>query len=357
MGRPGVTYLEVSSAAQQLVASRRIPTIEAIRIALGGTGSNSTIGGHLRTWKATQDQTQQIATKENLPEELVATMKGLWEMVMNQSEERIQTIKQDTQQELIKLKQEAQQLQQESGQWQQQYQQIKQERDGFAHEKSVVEQLFADSKIEIATLTEKHSGLEQQNQEKQSYLDEMQKQNQQIQANLEHYRASALEQRLADQKRYEQQQRQYEQTIQQINQELEEVKKENALFQQQNQQVYFERDNLETKLDKLEAQHETIAARLTDTLSELAKKEEAQKHWQDQSGILTIKFDEQNKSFVELQAKHAMLLQQLETTNADIKEMRQQNKVLANEKWELGQEKARLYGQLKQVESVKLARA
>ena len=29
---------------------------------------------------------------------------------------------------------------------------------------------------------------------------------------------------------------------------------------------------------------------------------------------------------------------------------------LANEKWELGQEKARLYGQLKQVESVKLAR-
>jgi len=36
--------------------------------------------------------------------------------------------------------------------------------------------------------------------------------------------------------------------------------------------------------------------------------------------------------------------------------MRKQNKALANEKWELGQEKARLYGQLKQVESVKLAR-
>ena len=49
-------------------------------------------------------------------------------------------------------------------------------------------------------------------------------------------------------------------------------------------------------------------------------------------------------------------IQQSEITNDEIKELRKQNKTLANEKWELGQEKARLYGQLKQVESVKLAR-
>ena len=91
MAKPGVTYLEVSNAAQQLAASGKVPTIEAIRIALG-TGSNSTLGTHLRTWKASQSQTQRVATKENLPEELVATMKGLWELVMNQSEEKIQTI-------------------------------------------------------------------------------------------------------------------------------------------------------------------------------------------------------------------------------------------------------------------------
>ena len=355
MARPGVTYLEVSNVAQQLAASGRIPTIEAIRIALG-TGSNSTLGAHLRTWKATQNQAQQIATKENLPEELVATMKGLWELVMNQSEERIQTIKQETQQDLAKLKQEAQSLQQDSAHWQQQYQQIKKERDGFAHEKSVVEQLLANAKIEIATLTEKYAGLEKQNQEKQTHIAEMQRQNQQIQANLEHYRASALKQRTADQQRYEQQQRQLEQTIQQINQELIVTKRENMVLQQQNKQVYFERDSLETQLDKLETQHESVTARLTKTLNELSKKEEAQKHWQDQYNILTTKFDEQNKVFTELQTQHALLLQQSEIIKAELKEIRQQNKVLANEKWELGQEKAKLYGQLKQVESVNLAR-
>lgn len=33
------------------------------------------------------------------------------------------------------------------------------------------------------------------------------------------------------------------------------------------------------------------------------------------------------------------------------KELREQNKLLVHEKWELGQEKAQLYGQLKQLET------
>lgn len=357
MARPGVTYLEVSNAAKQLAASGRIPTIENVRIALGSTGSNSTLGTHLRAWKATQDQTQQIATKEKIPEELIATVKGLWELIINQSEEKILKIQQETKQSLEKLKQETQQLQQESGQWQHQYQQIKQERDSFVHEKSTMEQLLADSKIEIATLTEKQIGLEQQNQEKKSHIDELQRQNSQTQANLEHYRASALEQRLAEQQRHEQQQRQLEQNIQQIYQELTKVKQENILFQQQCQKVHFERDGLKIDFDKLYVQHEANSARLTETLNELAKKEEAHKHWQNLNDALTIKLDEQSKLFVELQTKHAMLIQQSEIMNEEVKELKKQNKTLANEKWEIGQEKARLYGQLKQVESIKLARA
>ena len=70
------------------------------------------------------------------------------------------------------------------------------------------------------------------------------------------------------------------------------------MLQQQNQQACFERDNLKTQLDKIETQHESVTTRLTDVLNELAKKEEAQKHWQDQSYVLTIKLDEQNKLFV-----------------------------------------------------------
>lgn len=59
MARPGVTYTEIASAAQQIAASGRFPTVEGVRLILG-TGSNSTVGQHLRTWKLKQDSTQQI---------------------------------------------------------------------------------------------------------------------------------------------------------------------------------------------------------------------------------------------------------------------------------------------------------
>lgn len=355
MARPGITYNEVSNAAQQLASAGKTPTIESIRIILG-TGSNSTLGTHLKTWKAGHDLTQQLASKEKLPEELVATMKGLWELVMNQAEEKIQVIKQNTRQELEKLTKENQALQQESGRWQQQYQQINKERDGLIHEKQVVDQLLSDAKVEIASWTEKCTGLEKQLQEKQAHIIELQKQNQQIQANLEHYRESVLEQRLVEQNRYEQQQRQFELSIQQFNQEVSAIKKEGADFKQQSQQVRIEKEGLQKQLDKLIERHEDAEERLAKALNALAKKEEAQKHREEQYNELVIKWDNLNKEHSELKTQTALVQQQAEAAKIELEEVRKQNKVLANEKWELGQEKARLYGQLKQFEAMKLSK-
>ena len=141
MARSGVTYLDVANAAQQLVAAGKNPTIENVRITLG-TGSNSTLGAHLKTWKSKQESTQQIATKENIPEALISALKGVWERVMNQCEETIQTIQQETGQKLSQLKQELHSLQKDNTQQLQQNQQLKQERDSLAHEKLAIEQLL-----------------------------------------------------------------------------------------------------------------------------------------------------------------------------------------------------------------------
>lgn len=355
MARPGVTYNEVSNAAQQLVASGKTPTIESIRIILG-TGSNSTLGSHLKTWKASQDLTQQVVAKENLPEELVATMKGLWQLVMNQAEDKIQTIKQSTKQELERLAKERQTLQQESGHWQQQYQQIKKEKDVLFHDKQAIDQSLSDAKVEIASWTEKYAGLECQIQEKQAHITELQKQNQQIQANLEHYRESVLEQRLAEQNRYEQQQRQFELTIQQLNQEISVIKKESMDFKQQSQQACIEKEGLQKQLDKLIERYEEAEERLAKALNALAKKEEAQKHKEEQYNALSIKLDGLSKECSELKIQAAVVQQQADATKIELEEVRKQNKLLANEKWELGQEKAKLYGQLKQFESMKLSK-
>ena len=307
MARPGVTYHEVSMIAQRLIAAGKNPTIDAIRIELG-TGSNSTLGTHLRTFKERQTQTQKLATKENIPEELIVVIKGLWERVMTQSEDKIQMIQQETAQDITTLRQEVQLLRQSNTDWQQQFQKVKQERDALSHEKSTLMQLLSNLKIEAAAMIEKISGFSQTVAEKQMRIDELHKQHKQTQANLEHYRTASLEQRTLDQLRFEQQQKLSEQTISQINQKL-----------------------IRESEEKL-------------TLHELAKT--VQKL--DQFDALQIKFNEQNNILIDLKTQHALTLQQLNVEKLKSKEIIEQNKALASEKWILGQEKAQLYGQLKQ---------
>ena len=343
MARPGVTYREVSIIAQRLISAGKNPTIDAIRIELG-TGSNSTLGAHLRTFKERQTQTQQLATRENIPEELIAVIKGLWERVMNQSEDKIQIIQQETAQDITQLKQEVKSLLHSNTNWQQQFQKTKQERDAFAHEKSALEQLLSHSKIEAAAMTEKLNGLEQKIAEKQIRIDELHKQHKQTQANLEHYRTASLEQRTLDQQRFEQQQKLSEQTILKMNQKLIQSSEEKLTLQQQSQKIIFEKENLKSELYKLNMQHEITMTHLSDAKNELVKATQSL----EQLNVLKIKFDEKNKILIELQTQHALTKQQLETEKLKSKEIGEQNKTLASEKWQLGQEKAQLYGQLKQ---------
>ncbi len=350
MARPGVTYFDVSNAAQQLIAAGKTPTIESIRIALG-TGSNSTLGSHLRTWKSNQGQTHKIATKENIPEELVAALKGVWDRVMNQSEDKIQTIQQETQQEILQLKQEIQNLQKENAHHQQQNQLLKQERDSFYHDKSVIEQVLNESRIEGTALTEKYAALEKQNQDKQELVNELRRQNQQIQTNLEHYRNASLEQRLSDQQKYEQQQKQLELINQQLNQELTQSRNETLSLQQKNKEVIFENNYIKEQINKLEVQNEQMVIRITDSHNELKIKLHEQKQLQGQFQMLQEKYNEQNQLITNIKTQHALLLQQSEILKSECNELCEKNKLLAQEKWELGQEKAQLYGQLKQLES------
>lgn len=350
MARPGVTYTEIASAAQQIAASGRFPTVEGVRLILG-TGSNSTVGQHLRTWKMKQDSTQQIATKENIPEALIAAIKGVWEVVMTQSETAIQTIQDEASQTVSTNKQHLEQLQKSNNEWQQRYQQLKQKYDGLAHEKATLDHLLINEKLELATTAVKLANMEQKYEEKQMRVDELNRQNQQIQANLEHYRESSLAQRLEDQQRYEQQQNQLERTIQQLNQELVEAKRSSGILQQSHQHATFENDNLKIQLHKIENQYESQTTRLTDALGEVIKKTQDAEHWQNQFQALQIKYDEQNKNHMELKTQQAVSSQQLVKLQSELKEMRDQNSVLAHEKLVLGQEKAQLYGQFKQLES------
>ncbi len=170
MPRPGLIQSDVSEIADELEAAGEDVTAKAVRLRLG-TGSNSTISRYLRAWWAAKDQTRRVASKEHIPEVLITTVKDLWERVIGQADDKIQKSEEEFKQIKIDLTDELKQLQEDNTRWQQQHQEIKQERDGLVHEKSVLEQLLATARIDIAKLTEKIDGLDQRNQEKKAHID------------------------------------------------------------------------------------------------------------------------------------------------------------------------------------------
>jgi chromosome segregation ATPase len=350
MSRPGITYFDVSKAAQELIGQGKSPTVELVR-ALLRTGSNSTISTHLRSFREKQDPANQLLIQTRLPDELISLMKGLWERVITQAGTQVETIKQEVQQEITQLKKTAQDLQQENNRHQQQYSQTKQERDGFFQEKSALENILSDIKIEKAALQTRQDGLTQQLKEKQSRIDELHRQNQQTQANLEHYRTTSAEQRQQDQQRCEQQQNLLDQTLKTLKNEAAELLSQKITLQQSNEQLHFEKISLQAQLDKMTDYYEIASSRLSEASKSLSQEKNTRQHWQAQFENINIKWEEQTQLNIDLKIHMAALSQEIKSIKSELIEISSQNKALAHEKWILGQEKAQLYGQFKQLES------
>src|SRR3990167_7811195 len=350
MTRPGVTYFEVATAAQEIIASGDEPTIERIRAKLK-TGSNSTIGTHLRVFRTKQDPMQQLATKEKIPEELVGLLKGLWERVILQAEIKVDSIKSESASEIEKNKQAILQLQKDNARYSQSESQLKKERDALAQEKSALEQIVHKSTSEIAAINARHDGLLQQLNEKQSRVDELHKQNQQTQANLEHYRAASLEQRQQEQQRFENQTQVLSQTIQQLKFENDAFKQQNNQLQQSHRELQSLQKNTQTELDRVTKKFELASEELIIANNTVVQKTESQQHWQSQFEKMDASHQEQSKIILDLQTQNSVLNLQLATLQKELIDASQQNKILAHDKWLLGQEKAQLFGQLKQATS------
>ncbi len=240
------------------------------------------------------------------------------------------------------------QLQKDNAQLSQSETQLKKERDALMQEKSALENMIHKSASEIAAINARHDGLLQQLNEKQSRVDELHKQNQQTQANLEYYRAASLEQRQQEQQRFENQTQMLSQTIQQLKFENDTFKQQNNQLQQSHRELQSLQKNTQTELDKVTKKFELASEELIIVNNIVLQKTESQQHWQLQFEKMDASHQEQSKIILDLQTKNSVLNLQLATLQKELIDSSQQNKILAHDKWILGQEKAQLFGQLKQ---------
>ena len=226
---------------------------------------------------------------------------------------------------------------------------LKNERDALAQEKSVLEQMIHKSASEMATINARHDGLQQQLMDKQSRVNELHKQNQQTQANLEHYRMASLEQRQQELQRFENQMQVLSQTMQQLKCENDAIKQTNNQLQKLQHELQSLKKITQAELDKVTKKFETASAELIIANKAVVQKTESQQHWQSQFEKIDASREERAKIMMDLQTQNSVLNLQLATLQKELIDASQQNKTLAHDKWILGQEKAQLFGQLKQV--------
>lgn len=351
MGRPGVTYREVVNAATELLAQGKNPTIEQIRLLLG-SGSSSTLAVHLRQWKSEQGESDTALRKENIPQELIATIKGLWERVVATADDKVAAIEQASQAEIDEIRGllserdgELQGLSQKFGQLQQ------------AHQTTTNDNLVLQSAVN--TVQKENVGLKsqiekilQQVEEKQAHNEELSRLHAQSQKNLEHYRESAREQRLVDQQRFEHQMQQQEVIIQQQRDTMQQINIDHAKVVDALQQVTTEKTGLQQTVDHLTARLDSLQQQLSQVIAERNENHQAMKHWQNQWQAAQQKVDEISVRLVEADKQTAVLNHQVTALEKEVIGLSDQTKLLAHDKWILVQEKSQLEGQLQQMEKI-----
>lgn len=107
MARHGVDYKTVKHAALKLLSKGISPSVQKVRDLLK-TGSNTTIAEHLKAWREEQAAKEVHHLPATLPAELIATFETLWQMAVEQAEQRLSAVKQDLEDRENKFQQEQQ---------------------------------------------------------------------------------------------------------------------------------------------------------------------------------------------------------------------------------------------------------
>ena len=204
MSRPGISRENVFQAVNQLQELGKDPTIEQIRQILK-TGSNSTIAGYLRDWRALQSRTEPPALTETMPNEMLAMMKALWERLNIQAEEKVSETEAKAQMMVDELHQQLQKYKTNNHRWQQLFLRWQHEKAGLSNDKLALEQVVTSLQREKVMLQAKLDAQAEQIKEKRLRIEELHRLHLQTQTNIEHEREIARDQHLRDQaweKRY-----------------------------------------------------------------------------------------------------------------------------------------------------------
>jgi len=317
MARPGITYLQVAQVATELKAKHTNPTIESIRHKLG-TGSNSTIAGHLKRWRQEHEPDVFQDRRTSLPPEWLVKMETLWEELKQQANHDIEKIKSEHAKQIEKLELENKNLAHESQALQQKLENAN--KDIINRDQALAQW---NQKCENQAKCIDHQALENKSMsgtivDKEAIIKDIHRQLTHAQNNLEHFREAAKQQRENDLL-------QHQEVISELNGKL-------SKLNNQLNDVSEIRLVLSTDLEKYKARCEHLTVSLAQAEEQLSAKQEK-----------TIALISDNK----------VLTRENENITTALKSLQTEKKRDDEEKIELRLANERLTGELRTLKAIK----
>ena len=226
MARAGLYKGDVQKARDALLAQGKKPSVDAVRVALGNTGSKTTIHRYLRELEEEEGggPSRAVAVSEALQDlvaRLAARLQEEAEAILTRERERHGAELQRQQQALSTAQQEAAAL---GSQLQRTETSLTQEQAAHA----LLQQNLRDKVAEIAQLNERIAGMTVRLADYEAHTRSLEDKHAHAREALEHYRASTKEQREQELRRHEHQIQELQVALRQANEGFSRDTRKNA---------------------------------------------------------------------------------------------------------------------------------
>jgi chromosome segregation ATPase len=283
MARGGINKAIVLEARRALLARGANPSIDAVRIELGNTGSKTTIHRYLKEIEDVDPRPR--ASRERLSDELTELVAGLLERMTEEGGEALAHAQARFDEQRIELEQKLDGLSAELVSLQREFDSQKGALGLQADELQICQASLQAELTRNARLSQNCSDLELRVQEKDEQIRSLEEKHLHSREALEHYRNAVKEQRDQEQQRHEGQ-------VQQVQVELRQLQQ--TLMVKQDELTRLNRDNERLLSEarqqaKAAATHEDAALRLSSEIAAMktavAKADGAKEAVQEQLGM------------------------------------------------------------------------
>lgn len=342
MGRIGVSFEEVATAAQQVQGRGKNPTVDNIRLVIG-SGSKSTIVRHLRDWREQQGINR--SSDAAIPSELLGLVKGLWERLRDTVEQKAYDYRCQADEQIKQINRELAQSQQQYSSLQQQAHLLEEK----LHQQTAIlnetQSKLIIEQQENSKITERSATQELHRQEQQDEIERLHQLLNHVQHNLEHYQAATQQLRQEQSLIIEKQCNEYEQRIAQLQQQIANVTAEKGSYKAQYEQAYPVLEKLQSNYEALNQSNQELQIKyqlLSQEHSELKQRHQEQSH----------DYELKKQLAIELQIKlsgHGDKITSLEKIAAQAEDKIQ---ALRDDLSFVSQEKANFEGQIDQLQKI-----